>query len=76
MNADVVLPLLLLVGSLVFALRPRYWAARFHGVRQPSPDDLARVRHRDVVVVLAVALLVALMALVLLLLGLGASSSA
>ncbi len=76
MNADVVLPLHLLVGALVVAVRSRYVAARFDGVRQPSPDDLAQVRRRDVVVVLAVALLVALMALVLLLLGLGESSPA
>lgn len=76
MNADVVLPLLLLVGALVVAVRPRHVAARFHGVRQASPDDLARLPRRDVVVILAVALTVALMALVLLLLGLGESSSA
>ncbi|MGE3812079.1 MAG: hypothetical protein AB7I24_11065 [Candidatus Nanopelagicales bacterium] len=76
MNADVVLPLLLLVGALVVAVRPSSVAARVRGHRAPPPDEIARVRRRDVVIVLSVALTVAMMALVLLLLGLGESSSA
>jgi ABC-type Fe3+ transport system permease subunit len=76
MNADVVLPLVLLVAALVFLLRPRYWAARVHGSRRPGPDDLARQRGRDVCVVVAVASVVVLVAVVLLMLGLGESSTA